>query len=114
MTVYSYSIKVRVDSMPFQTDIKDWISTLFDIYGLKSSNFDGYIKSVKTEDSTIIIEFYMVEGSEETAKLATLKKENPDWPEHQMAYIENAFLKRAKDLGYSVNYLGLVPLMRAL
>jgi len=113
MTVYPYSIKMR-SSTPFQTDMSQWISCLSNVYGIKSSNFDGYIKSVKSEDSTITIEFYMVEGSEETAKLATLKKENPDWAEHRMVYIENAFLKQAKALGYSVNYLGLVPLMRGL
>jgi len=109
MTVYPYSIKMR-GSTPFQTDMSQWISCLSDVYGVKSSNFDGYIKSVKSDDSSITIEFYMVEGSEEAAKLTTLKMKNPDWPEYRMACIENAFLKQSQLLGYSVNHISLVPL----
>jgi hypothetical protein len=68
-----------------------WLKLLENIYGTKSSNYDGYVNKVFFEEKSSLIKLYIdcyIIGNE---KLYKLKENNPDnWEDIQNTLIINA------------------------
>ena len=74
-----------------------WLKLLENIYGTKSSNYDGYVNKVFFEEKSSLIKLYIdcyIIGNE---KLYKLKENNPDnWEDIQNTLIINAIKKYDK------------------
>jgi hypothetical protein len=92
-------------------DTNVWYNSLANIYELKSSNFDGYVKKVEVRDSglftqytrTIDIYCYLVDDEVKLKPLKTMYAS--DWKFVQKRYVEDAIRKHAESL--SINVINL-------
>lgn len=81
---------------------ESWYSSLKNIYGIQGPNFDGYISNVYTENNSLNIECYTVEGPEEAERLLRIKGSPTEWLEYQKIAVATAILIHAAHLGYKV------------
>jgi hypothetical protein len=89
-------------------DTNVWYNSLANIYGLKSSNFDGYVKKVEVRDSSLFTEYtrtidiycYLVDDETKLKPLKTTYAN--EWMMMQKRYLEEAIRKHAESLSIDV------------
>lgn len=92
------------------TTKESWYSSLKNIYGIQGPNFDGYISNVYSENNSLNIECYTVEGPEEAERLLAIKGSPAEWLEYKKIAVATAILIHAATLGYEVHDHTLIPL----
>ena len=110
MLVSKFKVLLKTLVDPGVITKESWYSSLKNIYGIQGPNFDGYISNVYTENDSLSIECYTVEGPEEAERLLAIKGNPREWLEYKKIAVATAILIHARYLGYEVHYHKLIPL----
>ena len=98
-----YTIIVKTENLPFNP-----YSLFDDIYGNKTSNFDGYIKSVDKIKEGFEIKCYFVEDREKRIQL--MEKYPDTWGEEHEKLVEKAVRAKLGDSNIDIIVRRLVIL----
>ncbi len=98
-----YTIIVKTENLPFNP-----YSLFDDIYGNKTSNFDGYIKSIEKIKEGFEIKCYFVEDREKRAQL--MEKYPDTWGEEHEKLVEKAVRTKLGDSNIDIIVRRLVIL----
>jgi hypothetical protein len=90
-----YTIIVKTENLPFNP-----YSLFDDIYGNKTSNFDGYIKSIDKIKEGFEIKCYFVEDREK--RIGLMKKYPDTWKEEHEKLVEKAVREKLGDSNIDV------------
>jgi hypothetical protein len=88
----------------------EWFPLLANIYGYKTSCFDGYVSGVEYLDKSLVIYCYLVEDNENMEKLAPFKKRYSDWVGYQKICIIDALKIHMRVLGYNASTVEITAL----
>lgn len=90
-----YTIIIKTENLPFNP-----YSLFDDIYGNKTSNFDGYIKSIDKTKDCIEIKCYFVEDREK--RIGLMEKYGDTWKEEHEKLVEKAVRAKLGDSNIDV------------
>lgn len=97
LKVHHFAVSVSYEGEA--ADSNHWLTTLEDVFGQRTSSFDGYISSVKVDKSlrTIDIRSYIIE---DPAKIAPIKQTITDdgWLPFLVSKVSKAFETKALEL----------------
>jgi len=97
LKVQHFAVSVSYDSA-LPANEEQWITTLADVFGQRTSSFDGYISSVRADHSrrTIDIRSYIVE---DPVKFSPIKNSlQGEWLPFLSSKVSKAFEKRGLEL----------------
>ena len=107
MQLFNFKVSLHLNYPVLHQETSKWFPLLANIYGTQTKSFDGYVSSVEYSDKVIILYCYLVEDTDNSVKLTSLKERYSDWNGYQKICIMDSVRLYSRLLGYSVSSIDI-------